>query len=108
VLEDHSKAISDMIEASNPPPPKAGSNTAIKPGAGSGGAGGSAGSAPPGAAPGLGIGGNGNDLSNDTRNASNSSSAQGDDGCSVAHGGASDALSLLMLAGLALVRRRRS
>jgi MYXO-CTERM domain-containing protein len=101
VLEDHSKAISEMIEASNPPPP---SGSTTKPTAGSGGVGGSASGTPPGAAPGLGIAGNGNDLSN----ANGAGSAKGDGGCNVAHGGGSDALWLLIFAGLALMRRRRS
>jgi MYXO-CTERM domain-containing protein len=96
VIEDRSKAISEMIIAANPPPPKSGSGAQ----AGSGGVkdGGTSG---PDAEPDSGDGGTISSRDGSGRH-------EKDDGCNVARGGGSDVLSLLLLAGLALLRRRRS
>ena len=100
VVEDHSKAISELISAANPAPPKSGSGAQ----AGSGGAGTKDG--------GTNVLGANPDASDDGGTISFQDGLDGrkkdDGGCNVARGGASDALSLLLLAGLALLRRRRS
>jgi MYXO-CTERM domain-containing protein len=112
VLEDRADAISAMIEAANPPP-KSGSTTkpATAGSGGTGGKGGASGSTSvPGAKPGLGLGGSGGSARSDAGVVAkdDDSSSKDDGGCNVAHGGGSNALSLMLLAGLALLRRRRS
>ena len=99
VVEDRSKAIADMIDKQNPPPSKP-NNLAGSGGTVTAGRGGSTITPPKSPT------GTGGAPAMDT-NVGDDSPKDDDNGCSVANARGSDALSLLLLAAIPLLRRRR-